>query len=731
MYQDSFRVNLDAMGILNVASSAVTRKCFLEFSKRLPVPQIVRSLCQSRHALLQNASSKSCRANPGKCVFHRYSQLAKNSPAVRGELPRISGLWIGLLSVGTIGAHSLYRGKFHASCEYKSNKNRLHGLDEESSGEEVQFPWKEFFALVWPDIWCLVGAIISALAVAFINIQIPLQLGQVVNVLSSYTSETVGNFLEDIKKPATRLITLYGIQGVLSFAYISLLGAIGERVAARLRKQLFQSVITQDVAFFDTHKTGEIVNRLTADVQDFKSSFKLVISQGLRSTTQVVGCLGSLLLMSPKLTIIMAIVVPSIIGAGSLMGSGLRKLSRKAQAQVSKATAVADEAIGNLRTVRAFSMEDKEMELYNREVERSSALNQVLAVGIGIFQGLSNVALNGIVLGTMYVGGYMMSQNEIQAGDLMAFMVATQTIQRSLGQISMLFGQAIRGISAGARVFEYLSLTPSMPLKGGRVLPFHSMVGEVTFSDVCFTYPSRPNQQILTDLNFHIPAGRVVALVGLSGNGKSTIASLLERFYDVTSGKITIDGHDIRELDPSWLRGRAIGFISQEPVLFATSIMENIRYGRPEATDQEVIEAAQRSNADDFIRSFPGGYDTVLGERGVTISGGQKQRIAIARALIKNPCIIILDEATSALDAESERIVQDALDKATRGRTVLVIAHRLSTIRNADTIAVISKGQVKELGNHETLKRQKGLYWELIRKQESEETNKRSFFSQG
>lgn len=271
---------------------------------------------------------------------------------------------------------------------------------------------------------------------------------------------------------------------------------------------------------------------------------------------------------------------------------------------------------------------------------------------------------------------------------------------------------------------QYIDQTPSIPMEGGKTIPFHALMGDISFKDVGFHYPSRPGQNILEDFNLEIPGGKMVALVGMSGGGKSTLAVLLERFYDVSRGSITVDGVDIKEFDPTWLRGRAIGFINQEPVLFATSVMENIRYGKPTATDEEVIEAAKLANADGFILGFPQGYSTVLGERGVTVSGGQKQRIAIARALVKNPSILILDEATSALDSESERIVQEALDKVVKGRTTVVIAHRLSTIRDANLIAVVSKGKIAEIGTHHELKLKKGLYWDLIKKQELEEKHK-------
>ncbi|XP_060680529.1 mitochondrial potassium channel ATP-binding subunit isoform X2 [Hemiscyllium ocellatum] len=478
----------------------------------------------------------------------------------------------------------------------------------------------------------------------------------------------------------------------------------------------------QDIAFFDATRTGHMVSRLTNDIQEFKSSFKLVISQGLKSVTQTIGCLVSLYLVSPKLTSLMCLVMPFLVGTGAYIGSYLRKLSQKAQEQIAKATCLADEALGNIRTVKAFAMEDLEINFFSREVDEASSMSQILGFGIGIFQGLSNFSLNCVVLGTICVSGMMLAKEQLRAGDLMSFLVATQTVQRSLANISITLGQVIRGISSGSRVFEFLTLQSNIPIQGGFQIPSHVLVGQVQFDNIDFSYPTRPGQVVLHNFNLTLPASKMVAIVGQSGTGKSTIASLLERFYDPDSGIITLDGYDIRTLDPQWLRSHVIGYISQEPVLFGTSIKENIRFGKPDASDEEVYEAARQANADGFIQSFPDGYMTVVGERGMSLSGGQRQRIAIARALIKNPCILVLDEATSALDAESERMVQDALDHIQKGRTVLVIAHRLSSIKAADVICVLANGRMKEVGTHAELMKRGGLYAELVRRQTSEET---------
>uniref|UniRef100_A0A452UQZ7 Mitochondrial potassium channel ATP-binding subunit n=1 Tax=Ursus maritimus TaxID=29073 RepID=A0A452UQZ7_URSMA len=491
---------------------------------------------------------------------------------------------------------------------------------------ESRFNWKLFWQFLRPHLLVLGTAIVLALGAALVNVQIPLLLGQLVEIVAKYTRDHVGGFLTESRNLSTYLLILYGVQ------------------------------------------TGQLVSRLTTDVQEFKSSFKLVISQGLRSCTQVAGCLVSLSLLSPRLTLLLMVATPTLMGVGTLMGSALRKLSRQCQEQVARATGVADEALGNVRTVRAFAMEHREEERYGAELEESRCKAEELGRGIALFQGLSNIAFNCMVLGTLFIGGSLVAGQQLTGGDLMSFLVASQTVQRSMANLSVLFGQVVRGLSAGARVFEYMTLSPCIPLSGGCCVPREHLRGAITFHNVYFSYPCRPGFQVLQDFTLTLPPGKIVALVGQSGGGKTTVASLLERFYDPTAGVVTLDGRDLRTLDPSWLRGQVIGFISQEPVLFGTTIMENIRFGKLGATDEEVYAAAREANAHEFITSFPEGYNTVVSERGATLSGGQKQRLAIARALIKQPAVLILDEATSALDSESERVVQEALDRASAGR---------------------------------------------------------------
>ncbi|NXB58268.1 ABCB8 protein, partial [Struthidea cinerea] len=572
------------------------------------------------------------------------------------------------------------------------------------------FDWPLFWTFLRPQLLALSAAVVLALGAALLNVRIPVLLGQLVNVVARCARGHVPTYLREVRRPALRLLTVYCLQGLLTFGYIALLARVGEQVAGNMRKALFSGLLRQEVAFFDATRTGQLVTRLTADIQEFKSSFKLAISQ-------TAGCFVSLYLLSPKLTALLLVALPVLVGAGAFIGAFLRSLSRQAQEQVAKATVVADEALGNVRTVRAFAMEEQQAGLFSAEVDRAGHLSERLGLGIAAFQGLSNLALNGIVLGTIFVGGSLMAGDELSPGDLMSFLVASQTVQRSLANISILMGQVVRGLSAGARVFELLRLEPPVPLQGGVSIPSHSLLGRICFHRVSFSYPTRPGYPVLQDFSLTLPPCQTVAIVGPSGGGKSTVAALLERFYEPTAGTITLDGHNIASLDPSWLRGQVIGFISQEPVLFGTTIMENIRFGKPGASDAEVYEAARLANADGFIRSFPEGYDTIVGERGTALSGGQKQRIAIARALLKDPAVLILDEATSALDAQAERAVQEALDRAATGRTVLLIAHRLSTIRGAHLIAVLAHGRVAEAGTHEELVRRGGVYAELIRQQ--------------
>lgn len=632
-----------------------------------------------------------------------------------------------VLATGGLGLELFRCGSFPLS---RVKCDRLDGLTlADAKQTKTQFDFQFLWIYLKPHLTKFLGAICAALAVAWFNIQIPNLLGSLINTIAQFSNSSNGSteFLKAIREPLLRIISIYVLQAGFTAAYISLLSQIGERMAAKIRQDLFDRLIVQDLAFFDKLRTGELINRLSTDVQEFKSSFKQCVSQGLRSMAQLVGGGISLFLISPHMATIALISVPTAVLLFSALGTSLRELSKRSQAQNERATAVCTEALANIRTVRANASENLEIEMFERETNASADYAERLGNGIAGFQALTNFMLNTMIASTLFIGGYLMSSHELTPGQLMAFLVAAQGMQRSLTQGSLLLGSIIRGMDAGARVFEYMQLSPHIDISAGRSIPQAQLAGAVSFCDVSFSYPSRPGQVLLKDFQLTIQAGQTVALVGASGSGKSTIAALLERFYEPDNGVITLDGVPLYELSGNWLRGKVIGFIEQQPVLFATTIYENIRYGYPDASRDEVEEAARMAQAHSFIENLPQGYGTQVGERGVQLSGGQRQRIAIARALLKRPAILILDEATSALDVSSEAEVQRALDVAVKNRTTLVIAHRLSTIRNADLIVVLDNGRVVEMGTHmELMARPGGLYANLIRLQENQDAEELS-----
>ena len=579
-------------------------------------------------------------------------------------------------------------------------------IEEESSISDSKFEWRIFWDFLYPDWFYLLISILGSIAVAIINTYLPVATGGLLDEVMRLNDETRGIVRDIIPKvmgKAIKIAVLYSLQGGLTFLAISALTVMGERMSQRLRTELFRSLIQQDIAFFDNNKTSELVSRLSSDVQDLKSGFKLLIGQGLKNSIQTIGCALNIFLLSKELSLTITGSILLMVFVGSVFGAVLRKWSRDAQAKIAGTIATADESLSNIRTVRSLGMEKFEKRKFNEQLEEVFYLNSRLGLGIAAFQGVSSVVINSLFLVVLAHGSTLVAGNMFSPGNMLSVVVATQTLQRSLGSLSILFGQVIRGWTGGSRVFEYISVKPTIPVEGGVKLDESGLVGNVEFRDVTFRYPARRDQEILNGLNITLEAGQVTALWGPSGAGKSTIAGLIERFYDPQEGEIYLDGVNYRNLDATWLRGNILGVISQEPILFATSVKENIKYGRIDATDEEVMEAAKIANAHEFISKFPDGYDTELGERGLLISAGQKQRIAIARAFLRNPKILILDEATSALDPVSERLVQDALNKLVKNRTVLVISHRESIIRHADKIVLLSHGRVLKQGSYDEI----------------------------
>ncbi|MDB4932888.1 MAG: Efflux transporter, permease/ATP-binding protein [Myxococcaceae bacterium] len=510
------------------------------------------------------------------------------------------------------------------------------------------------------------------------------------------------------------LFAVFVVQGAASGLRFALFSISGERVIARLRARLFDHLLGQDVAFFDARRTGDLTSSLASDAAALQTAVSTNVSMLLRNAVTAAGSLAMLFWTSPRLTLVMLAVIPAVAISAVVYGRRVRKLSRDAQDAVAESGAVAEEAFAGLRTVRLFVAEKTESARYAAAVGRAFALARARAVSSGAFMAAVTTAGFSAIALVIWYGGLLVFDGRLTVGQLMSFLIYTLTVAFSLGALADLWGDFMRAAGAAERVFELLDRAPTIPVEGGATPA--RVDGRVELAGVDFTYPARPDAPVLRGVSLTVAPGEVVAVVGQSGAGKSTLAHLLTRFYDPTAGTVSLDGHDLRALDPSWLR-RHIGVVSQEPMLFSSSIAENIRYGVPGATDAEVESAARAANAHEFIARFPDGYATKVGERGVQLSGGQKQRVAIARAVLKNPRVLILDEATSALDAESEHVVQEALDRLLVGRTTLVIAHRLSTVQGADRVVVLDGGRVVQEGTHAALAAEAGLYRRLVERQ--------------
>jgi ATP-binding cassette subfamily B protein len=513
---------------------------------------------------------------------------------------------------------------------------------------------------------------------------------------------------------ALELLAVAAVQAAAFAIRYALFTISGERVVARLRSDLFARLMDQEIAFFDQRKTGELTNRLASDTTVLQNTVSVNISMGLRFALTVAGGVGLLFVTSVQLTLLMLAVVPPIALGAVAYGRRLRKLSRDVQDALAAASEVAEETLSGIRTVRAFTAEPHEVERYGAAVERSFALARSRSRLGALFMGVVMFAGYAALAGVLWRGGRMIVDGHLTLGELTRFLIYSLTVAFSLGGFSDVWVDFMKASGAADRIFELLDREPLIPREGGATLA--EVEGRVAFEAVRFAYPSRKDAVVLAGIDLSVHPGEVVALVGPSGAGKSTIASLLTRLYDPDAGRVLVDGHDLRGLAPDALR-RRIGVVAQEPILFSCSIAENIRYGRAGATIAEIEAAAKAANVHDFVRKFPEGYDTLVGERGVQLSGGQKQRVAIARAVLKDPRILILDEATSALDAESEHLVKEALDRLMKGRTTLIIAHRLSTVKDADRVVVLDGGRIVESGPHATLMGRDGLYRRLVERQ--------------
>ncbi|XP_059755803.1 ATP-binding cassette sub-family B member 10, mitochondrial [Balaenoptera ricei] len=576
---------------------------------------------------------------------------------------------------------------------------------------------QKLLRLAQPERRRLAAAVGFLTVSSVITMSAPFFLGKIIDVI--YTNPSA-DYSSSLTSLCLALGGVFLCGAAANAVRVYLMQTSGQRIVNRLRASLFSSVLRQEVAFFDKTRTGELINRLSSDAALLGRSVTENLSDGLRAGAQASIGVAMMFFVSPNLATFVLSVVPPISILAVLYGRYLRKLTKVTQDSLAQATQLAEERIGNIRTVRAFGKEMTEIEKYTSKVDHVMQLARKEAFARAGFFGATGLSGNLIVLSVLYKGGLLMGSAHMTVGELSSFLMYAFWVGLSIGGLSSFYSELMKGLGAGGRLWELLEREPELPFNEGAILNEKSFQGALEFKNVHFAYPARPEVPIFQDFSLSIPAGSITALVGPSGSGKSTVISLLLRLYDPSAGTISLDGRDIRQLNPVWLRSK-IGTVSQEPILFSCSIAENIAYGADDpssVTAEQVEKVAGVANAAAFIRHFPQGFNTVVGEKGVLLSGGQKQRIAIARALLKNPRILLLDEATSALDAENEYLVQQALDRLMEGRTVFIIAHRLSTIKNANMVAVLDQGKITECGKHEELlSKPDGIYRKLMNKQ--------------
>lgn len=560
--------------------------------------------------------------------------------------------------------------------------------------------------------WFILGLLSLGLS-SITLLGFPYLAGKLLDIASGKTIP----YFSSINEVAIALIAILFVQGIFSFTRVYTFTLVSERSLGDLRKAVYEKMIWLPLSFFDTRRIGELMSRITSDVGTLSELFAFTLAELLRQLLTLVFGVAVIFYLAPKLTGFMLLTFPVLVLLALLFGKYIRKLSRKTQDKLAEANVVVEESLQSISVVKAFTSERFERSRYG------SAISEVVEVAIrtgrfrGLFISFVIFALFGGIVAVGWYGASLVQTNEITVGELFSFVIYTSFIGGSIAGLGDIYTHLQKAIGSSERLLEILQQEDESVASGK---PVNKFEGSIAFENVTFSYPTRKEFTVLKDLNFNIASGEKVALVGQSGSGKSTIINLLMRFYPISKGTISVDDIPAETTNLSDYR-KNIGIVPQEVILFGGTIRENIAYGKPDCSMDEVREAARKANALDFIESFPEKFDTIVGERGVKLSGGQRQRVAIARAILKDPAILILDEATSSLDAQSEVLVQNALEKLMEGRTTIIIAHRLSTIKRVDRIFVIKDGQIAEVGSHaELTKVDNGIYSNLLKLQLTE-----------
>ncbi len=551
-----------------------------------------------------------------------------------------------------------------------------------------------------------IGATLALTAAALISLALPMAVRRMID---NGFGQGDGEFINRYFLMAMALAVALAIASALRYYFVT---ALGDRLVADLRKKVFGHVLSLPARFFDSNHSGEIASRLTGDTAQIKTAVSLTASVALRNSILCAGALGMMFVTSPGLSSIALAVMPLILAPLIVFGRSVRKKSRAAQDSLASASAYASEIIAANRTVQSFNAEDSARQRYVCDVEMSYGKSIAAARSRACLTGFAIALIFGSVVGVLWLGAHRVLAGTLSPGSLSQFLIYSVIAAGSLGSLSEVWGELAQAAGAAGRLFELLN-EQTYDREPEASMPLRSPVrGGIEVSDLHFSYPNTPQKEILAGLSMTVSPGETVALVGPSGAGKSTVFSLLLGFYDGSAGRLSIDGRDVRSIALRDLR-KEISIVPQEVTIFATTIFENIAFGRPDATRDEVVAAAIKAQAHGFITGLENGYDTVVGERGLTLSGGQRQRLAIARAILKDAPVLLLDEATASLDAENEQLVQEGLEQLMDNRSTIVIAHRLATVLKADRILVVDAGRIVEQGTHASLMRNGGLYKRL------------------